>query len=433
MRGFGPGYAAGHGPTAGWSRVGAAVIVALVVALRSIGDRPGSSASSGQSIAAHLAPGTCASGAPERTPGPSPGSAAQAWDSPGRKAPAKSLAQRRPDAGTEPATDPPRDTRPTPKPTPRPTPKPGRDPAPGNCEILPASNQWNARVDSRRSPASFAALTNGDRLERGLYPDFDTSPGDGMHQDTSWAAPPPARPRPSSTAPVGPCRLPIPTNPKIEGGSDRHLPMSSTRVACCPSSSCSIRPSERSLARAAASRQPGASPRMRSGRPADECRLPPACRSSRTWPATTRWRPASSVMRCASPRRRAARAMFRPATRPAAAVQRRAADRPAGAAQASFDISRLLGPDPVILQALKTYGMILAEQRLAVVHQRFVQPTLGRRRAAQPEPGQGLRFRGGRHLGPVAPRRSGAGAVRLCRGSPGPDPPRRRSWVPAAG
>ena len=111
---------------------------------------------------------------------------------------------------------------PTPKPTPAPTPKP----AP--CSVFPSDNVWNQRVDDLPVRADSDTLVAAIGLDRSLHPDFsslDWNGGEGYgipinkvnlstptyevtftYDDESDAGP-----------------YPIPANPKIEGGSDAHL------------------------------------------------------------------------------------------------------------------------------------------------------------------------------------------------------------------
>jgi hypothetical protein len=96
-------------------------------------------------------------------------------------------------------------------------------PGAGNCPLFPSTNVWNRQV------TSLPVAKDSDRLIKtigpniGLHPDFGADPGNGIPYNVVG----------SSTRMVhltfgyadqsdkGP--YPIPANPKIEGGSDRHM------------------------------------------------------------------------------------------------------------------------------------------------------------------------------------------------------------------
>lgn len=96
--------------------------------------------------------------------------------------------------------------------------------APG-CAIFPATNVWNVRIDARPRAANSATMISAIGLDRGLHMDFGSFAGYGIpYQVVSTSTP-----RSTVTFEyddesdhVG---YPIPTNPKIEGGSDRHILM----------------------------------------------------------------------------------------------------------------------------------------------------------------------------------------------------------------
>ena len=115
-------------------------------------------------------------------------------------------------------------------PTPTPTPTPGGTSAgaptlPGapDCPVFPATNVWNTRIDDRAVAADSATMIGAIGLDRGLHMDFGSFAGYGIpYQVVSSATP-------RSTVVfdyddesdhVG---YPIPTNPLIEGGSDAHI------------------------------------------------------------------------------------------------------------------------------------------------------------------------------------------------------------------
>ena len=69
--------------------------------------------------------------------------------------------------------------------------------------------------------------------------------------------------------------------------------------------------------------------------------------------------------------------------------------------RAGFNTSGYPRPVRVILEALKRYGMIVADNGAELVHLRRPRPALERRRPARDQQGHGRRLRGGRHLEPA--------------------------------
>lgn len=93
------------------------------------------------------------------------------------------------------------------------------------CPIFPATNVWNVRIDGRPKAANSATLIASIGLDRGLHMDFGSYAGYGIPFNVVSAS------TPRSTVvfdyddesdQVG---YPIPADPKIEGGSDRHILM----------------------------------------------------------------------------------------------------------------------------------------------------------------------------------------------------------------
>ena len=132
---------------------------------------------------------------------------------------------------------------PTPKPTPIPSPTPTATPSltptptptvtdaaptlPGapTCPIFPATNVWNARIDSRPVAADSATLIATIGLDRGLHMDFGSYAGYGIPYNIVGSSTPRttvAFDYDDESDHVG---YPIPTSPKVEGGSDRHILM----------------------------------------------------------------------------------------------------------------------------------------------------------------------------------------------------------------
>jgi hypothetical protein len=161
-------------------------------------------------------------------------------------------------AGTDPRSAASRPKGPKPKPTPTPTPTPGGTPTPTpggtptptptptpvgtptptpptggaptlpgapNCPVFPATNVWNVPIDGRPVASDSATLITTIGLDRGLHMDFGSYAGYGIPYNivTSTTS------RSTVTFDyddesdhVG---YPIPSSPKIEGGSDRHILM----------------------------------------------------------------------------------------------------------------------------------------------------------------------------------------------------------------
>jgi hypothetical protein len=111
---------------------------------------------------------------------------------------------------------------PTPVPTAKPPPAPTPVPAP--CPLFPASNVWNRDISGLPVATNSATLIASIGLNAGLHPDFSAG-GYGIPYNVVS----PSTPRSSVSfqwageSDAGP--YPIPANPLIEGGSDRHLLM----------------------------------------------------------------------------------------------------------------------------------------------------------------------------------------------------------------
>lgn len=117
--------------------------------------------------------------------------------------------------------------RPTPTPSPAPTPAATAKPL-SACPVFPASNAWNTRVDSLpvdpRSDAYIAAIGLG----AGLHPDFSNAGGYGIPFNIVGAGTPRSTVTFQYASESDMVGYPIPTAPRIEGGSDRHLLMVDT-------------------------------------------------------------------------------------------------------------------------------------------------------------------------------------------------------------
>jgi hypothetical protein len=121
--------------------------------------------------------------------------------------------------------------RPSPTPTVRPTATPTTAPTPtsgGACTLFPADNVWNKPITSLPVRSDSTTLLNAIGLSTGLHPDFSSFAwNNGQGYGIPYNVVGPSTPKynvnfyyPDESDP-GP--YPIPSNPLIEGGSDAHL------------------------------------------------------------------------------------------------------------------------------------------------------------------------------------------------------------------
>jgi hypothetical protein len=103
----------------------------------------------------------------------------------------------------------------------------GGSPVIADCSIFPANNPWNERVDKLPVAKNSAAMIRAIGLDATLHPDFGSGLYDGepigIPYNVATAATPTFHVRfeYADESDKGP--YPIPAHPKIEGGSDRHL------------------------------------------------------------------------------------------------------------------------------------------------------------------------------------------------------------------
>ena len=116
----------------------------------------------------------------------------------------------------------------TPKPTAAPTSGPTVNPAP--CTVFPSTNVWNRRIDDLPVHGNSATLIDSIGLDSYLHPDFSSTDwNDGLGYGIPINKVTLSTPRSDvafrweDESDAGP--YPIPANPKIEGGSDRHIIM----------------------------------------------------------------------------------------------------------------------------------------------------------------------------------------------------------------
>lgn len=124
-------------------------------------------------------------------------------------------------------TPPPTPT-PSPVPTPTPTPSPASGTAPflpaaPNCPIFPASNVWNIPINGRPVTADSATLIASIGLDRGLHMDFGSYAGYGIPYNVVGSSTPRSTVAFDYDDESDHVGYPIPANPRIEGGSDRHI------------------------------------------------------------------------------------------------------------------------------------------------------------------------------------------------------------------
>jgi hypothetical protein len=119
--------------------------------------------------------------------------------------------------------------KPTVKPTATPTPKPVVIPPITACPMFPATNVWNRRVDGLPVASTSDALVAAIGITRTLHPDFSAT-GYGIPFNVVGSSTPRRTVSFTYASESDRVKYPIPTKPKIEGGSDRHLLMIDTNA-----------------------------------------------------------------------------------------------------------------------------------------------------------------------------------------------------------
>jgi hypothetical protein len=210
--------------------VGVTLVVALIVACGPSALGPSQSPPSDLAIASGLAPETFASIVPDRSFGtvPTPGLAAKTG--PGAKATPSaqpgSGATSTPTTAASGAPTP----RPTAKPTSAPTPRPIAIPALSHCPIFPAANPWNEPVNTLPVAADSATMIAAIGLNAGLHPDFGSFAGYGIPYNIVGTSTPRSNVVFKYSSESDHVGYPIPSKPKIEAGSDRHLVLVDTNA-----------------------------------------------------------------------------------------------------------------------------------------------------------------------------------------------------------
>lgn len=100
----------------------------------------------------------------------------------------------------------------------------GSAPKVGNCQIFPSDNPWNTDISNAPVSANSAAYINTIGASKGLHPDFGADPSYGIPFDVVGGS--------QSKAPItftaygdesDPGPYPIPANAKVESGGDAHV------------------------------------------------------------------------------------------------------------------------------------------------------------------------------------------------------------------
>ena len=91
----------------------------------------------------------------------------------------------------------------------------------GGCPVFPSNNVWNTRVDSLPVHPHSAAYVQTIGSNAGAHADFGSNPGNGIPINTVPGTQPKVPITFRYQSDPGP--YPVPKNPLIEGGSDRHV------------------------------------------------------------------------------------------------------------------------------------------------------------------------------------------------------------------
>jgi hypothetical protein len=101
----------------------------------------------------------------------------------------------------------------------------------GACPVLPSTNVWNRRVDTLPVRRDSSRMVTAIGLSASLHPDFSAAGRYGIPYNIVGATTPRSAVRFLYDDQSDHFPYPIPTSPKIEGGSDRHILMIDT-AAC---------------------------------------------------------------------------------------------------------------------------------------------------------------------------------------------------------
>jgi hypothetical protein len=130
-----------------------------------------------------------------------------------------------PSASASPSISPTASPSASPTATPSATASPGGPTLPGApaCPIFPATNVWNVPIDGRPVAADSATLIGTIGLDRGLHMDFGSYAGYGIPYNVVTATTPRSTVTFDYDDESDQVGYPIPSSPKIEGGSDAHI------------------------------------------------------------------------------------------------------------------------------------------------------------------------------------------------------------------
>ena len=93
------------------------------------------------------------------------------------------------------------------------------------CGLFPTTNVWNVRIDGRAVAGNSATMIAAIGLDRGLHMDFGSYAGYGIPYQVVTASTPRSTVTFEYDDESDHVGYPIPASPKIEGGSDRHILM----------------------------------------------------------------------------------------------------------------------------------------------------------------------------------------------------------------
>jgi hypothetical protein len=94
-----------------------------------------------------------------------------------------------------------------------------------DCSVFPADNVWNVRIDGRAVASNSATMISSIGLNAGLHMDFGSYSGYGIPYNVVTETTPRSTLTFDYDEDSDHVPYPIPANPKIEGGSDRHILM----------------------------------------------------------------------------------------------------------------------------------------------------------------------------------------------------------------
>ena len=94
-----------------------------------------------------------------------------------------------------------------------------------DCPVFPTDNVWNTRIDDRDPASNSATMINTIGLSRGLHMDFGSYAGYGIPINVVGNTTPAVKVTFDYDDESDHVLYPVPSSPKVEGGSDRHILM----------------------------------------------------------------------------------------------------------------------------------------------------------------------------------------------------------------